>query len=80
MGELKKCPKCQSTKLHINRPSYLSELNSGGQNLNIRTGSTPFSFVILTKYMCFSCGYVWLSINDKKSLKKLKKYSNREDL
>lgn len=80
MGELKKCPKCQSTKLNIKKPMYITELNSFHQHLSVRVGSTPFSFVRLTKYMCFSCGYVWFNINDEKSLKRLKKYYHTEDL
>ena len=67
MGELKKCPKCQSTKLNIKKPMYITELNSFHQHLSVRISSTPFSFVRLTKYMCFGCGYVenWIKTDDE---------------
>lgn len=63
------CPKCHSSEI-IKIPGNVGAYGSGN---NIFTGSTIFSAVKVTRYLCASCGYTEEWIDNPSDIEKLKK-------
>lgn len=62
------CPKCHSNEI-VRIPSFV-----GANGNSIKAGLSVFSSVIVTRYLCTSCGYSEEWIDDPMDIEKLKKY------
>ncbi len=65
------CPKCNSNDI-LTIPGTSGAYGTGN---NIPAGKTVFSYVLVNRYLCCSCGYSeeWIDKEDMEKLKK--KYS-----
>ncbi|WP_132249065.1 hypothetical protein [Natranaerovirga pectinivora] len=69
MKNLKVCPKCNGIDI-IRIPGKAGAYGTGN---NIMTGSTIFSAVKVTRYLCCDCGYTEEWIDNKEDINKLRK-------
>ena len=66
------CPKCPNTDI-VRIPGNVGAYGSGN---NITVGATRFSSVLVTRYLCASCGFSEEWVDDNTGLEKLRaKYS-----
>jgi predicted RNA-binding Zn-ribbon protein involved in translation (DUF1610 family) len=67
------CPKCRSTVI-LQIPGQSGAFGSGN---NIPVGRSIFSAVLVTRYLCASCGFSEEWVDDKAGLEKLSAKYNR---
>ncbi|MHB8077108.1 hypothetical protein [Desulfosporosinus fructosivorans] len=63
-----KCTKCNSNDI-VKIPGRAGAYASGN---NIMTGMTTFSAVLVTRYLCCSCGYSEEWIDNKRDIEKIR--------
>lgn len=68
MKNTETCPKCNSMNI-LRIPGKAGAYGSGN---NIMVGSTIFSAVKVTRYLCCECGYSEEWIDSKKDIEKLR--------
>lgn len=68
MKNTKMCPKCNSREI-LRIPGKAGAYGSGN---NITVGSTIFSAVKITRYLCCECGYSEEWIDNKDDIEKLR--------
>lgn len=67
------CPKCRSTVI-LQIPGKAGGYGAGN---NIPVGRSIFSAVLVTRYLCASCGFSEEWVDDKAGLQKLSAKYNR---
>ena len=68
MKNMKTCPKCNSKDI-LRIPGKAGAYGSGN---NISVGSTIFSAIKITRYLCCECGYSEEWIDNKEDIEKLR--------
>jgi len=68
MKNTETCSKCNSREI-IKIPGKAGAYGSGN---NIQVGSTIFSAVKITRYLCFECGYSEEWIDSREDIEKLR--------
>jgi ribosomal protein S27AE len=69
MKNNKQCPKCNSADI-IRVPGSVSAYGAGN---NIPTGSSIFSSIAVTRYLCGQCGYTEEWIDSQEDVAKVRK-------
>ncbi|MDR0326323.1 MAG: hypothetical protein LBI19_09545 [Oscillospiraceae bacterium] len=70
MKNTKNCSKCQSTDIIIVQGTR----QGFGWGNNLKLGATTLSAIVVTKYVCGTCGFMEDWIDDLQDIEKVKKY------